>query len=553
MDENKLKKIEKESFHQIITSLRSLSSTDRLNAILSLRDPASFIRRIRPDEFYYLVNSIGVEDSLEILEMATPEQRRVFVDLEMWSDQSFKIERFDEVFDMIADHSIDLAIKMIRELDPELVVLDIFKDCQVVPARDADDLDAEATFLTPDNQYMVLCSNPLRIAHLKRFLDCIYANGVEFSINLISGGMFDTPSSLEHTAFQFSRKRLQDFGFPDESERFALFEPFDYKTLQHRIDSRQTMPFSSASDVVLNLVLTTDIEQLQLWKLLSSINPKKAIAWSHLFLYLTNKVLYAIANDLSDEEAWKTASRNALAMISLGLQYLSQGNDDKARYILENTYPIELYRTGFELVRPYNIRAKKICSKLGGAKFLTLFGSPISDVLESLIAFPPVYHESAEKEGSVLVRDFYSLQDIFHVSQVIDKAEAVLEFAEKYLGYQPGKDRYIRDSIVAPTFSNVITTAWARLIMSGVATIEPLCGEEIKKLRSLVFEGNRISDKFIGFYLENLFEDKNRYLAIKSYVESSIRALEEAISGLNPDQEIDVRFIGDAILVRLGK
>jgi hypothetical protein len=71
-----------EGFHR-------LNGTRKVDAILSLEEPESFIQDLAPDAFYLLVQDIGSTDCTELLLLSSLEQRQVFSDIECWQAGEF--------------------------------------------------------------------------------------------------------------------------------------------------------------------------------------------------------------------------------------------------------------------------------------------------------------------------------------------------------------------------------------------------------------------------------------------------------------------------------
>ena len=100
-----------------------LSSTHKLSSILDLPHPERFLQALRPDELFFLIQDIGAEDAIDLMALATPEQRTAACDLSVWEGAEFHPDRFSRFLDLLRGVSLDLAVSFVARADPELSAL----------------------------------------------------------------------------------------------------------------------------------------------------------------------------------------------------------------------------------------------------------------------------------------------------------------------------------------------------------------------------------------------------------------------------------------------
>jgi len=303
-----------------------LSGTARLNAILNMPEPARFLRRLREDEFVYLLNGIGLEDAGCLMQYSTDRQRRALVDMDAWSGGEFLPDRFDRLVDVARESGLEFTVKLIRDLDPELVVLSLFKRASFYTLEEAEDIEFmdDTTFLTPDNVFFVACREPDDVPAVRAELDLVYAVGVEFAHRLIQSGRWDTIPSLEHQSSKYRTSRLSEAGFPDDDNEFELYEPFDFEGFKARVLSSESpaRPVGVTRGETLALAVVGTSGSLFFWRVLGAAGPGRLNAAFILSqtLNLVNRALGSSVADLSDPGAWESVSEHTLTVVSIGLE-----------------------------------------------------------------------------------------------------------------------------------------------------------------------------------------------------------------------------------------
>src|SRR5690349_7937076 len=64
----------------------------RVDALLSAPDPAAAVAALSPVELYELVHEVGFDDTAELIALATPEQVRGCLDIEVWDRDHVLVE-----------------------------------------------------------------------------------------------------------------------------------------------------------------------------------------------------------------------------------------------------------------------------------------------------------------------------------------------------------------------------------------------------------------------------------------------------------------------------
>ncbi len=539
-----------------------LSATGKLKALLDLPDPGRVIRHLRPDELYGLVREVGIEDAWDLVLLGTPEQRQAIRDLEVWSEDRYEPERLDRILELSTQSDIDHGLAVVRDSDPEMLALHVFGQARVSLARDEEERPGRAgpeeteegrdaaTFLSPDGVFLIRCDDPDRVVSVRRLLDLMYAEGVEFAQRILFAGMYDPPGSLEAQARHFRDKRLEDLGFPPPEERFAIWEPFDARGLKDLIERRLPRPEKpdalDAGRHPLALVLAGRDAPPLFWEALASVTGDPSLpALVHRLLYLVNKVLAARTQTFHDDSAWEAAAAHALDLVSLGLEDLSGGDRERAGQVLIAVHPQHLYRAGVEVLRPLNLLAREVLREVGGMARLGILGESRADVVRTALVFPP------ERPAEPGRGPAWTLPEATRTRAVLRDTLAVLRFARARLGFAPvSRPSRAGTGLPEPTLANVLATAWARQVLQGEPRVEPLTGDDVRGLLVAAFEGGHIRPS-LRAVTPSLSSEEGE--AVRAFLQEAVDRVEESLGRLDPVRPVDVRFVGDCLLVREGR
>ncbi|MBL6976236.1 MAG: hypothetical protein ISR64_10935 [Deltaproteobacteria bacterium] len=528
----------------------ALSSGERLRAILDLRDPGRLVRSLRPDDLYFLLTGIGMGDAHDLLIYATPEQRQAVVDLDAWSGWHYQPQRLDQMLSLALGVSIDFAMSLVRDMDGELMALHLFGRATVTLVREEEDTPTalDHSFMSPDNVFMVSCRDPDDVEAIRKLLDVLYAVGVQFAQGIILAGMRDTVASLENLAFHFRDNRLQDLGFAPFDERFELWEPYDTTDLKARLDrDEESGPARHRDDQgkerPLALTLQDSDGGLFFWKAASLLGDRPEL--SELvgnLLFLVNRVLSARAEDLSQDRVWEKAASHAATMLSLGLEHLAEGNPERASQYLLKDSPQAFYRAGIEYLRPLNVAAIRVVRDVGGLHRLSILGQARAETVKAALVFPPQMWTGPETDGSDSRRDFITRDEVDRALGTVTGAGNVLTFATVDLGFRFDTRVAGMGPRGAPTLATVLATAWARQVLQGRPSTDPLSGEEIRDLLAAAFQ-----DGVIRPGLRVIGMDVTPEVA--TFIEEMLDTVEETLGHLDPSRPLETRFLGNVLLV----
>lgn len=525
------------------------SGSGRLKALLDLRDPGGFLRRLRPDEAFFLLEGIGLEDAASLLPYTTPTQRQVLADLSTWTGPRFLPERLDEVMDLALGVSRDFALRWLSELPPEVVALRIARAAtEILTSDELEDrfLPDTGVLRSPDGVFTLILADAGDIPVTQRWLDLLWARSLEEAHRLLHALRRELPSALEEEARRLREARLQDWGFPASEDRFSLYEAPDRREWVQRLGEGWSGSPSASDDEgqPLGLVLDSARTSGPLASLLGRIEDPRRLGWfiSETTL-LVNRALGALEEDWSRPEARARAAAHVLRWMSVGAEVLGQSGVISPNLLARGIHPTDLFRAGFEAIRPGQLLARRVVGRLGGLARVRLLEDFHAAQVEALAGFPPRVASPLPPHEP---RDPDRLAEVQDACRMAREAEAVTGFAIEALGYDPARPARGPGSA---SIASVLATAWAWGILTGETSIRPLSREDVRRLRLAAFEGTRIRPALRQPARTGPGDPGDREQAVRQMIGRALDRVEEALGGIDPSREPDLRFLGDVLLL----
>jgi hypothetical protein len=524
-----------------------LPPTARLKALLDLPDPGAVLRPLRPDEYYQVLNGIGLEDAAELLPYGTREQRKAVADIDAWAGGTFLPERLDRCLEAALTVSSDFAIRWLSDLDPEVIALRLARAVTEVFTSDEMEnaqLPDAGVLASPDRAFTLVCADAEETEQVRHWLDLLWARDLEEAHRLLHALRRETTAALEEDAFRFRDSRMQDLGFPPANDRFGLWEPFDVRGLRARLAAEEpgAMP-RPGGPPPLALPLQGADRGLFAWHALAALADSPALApWVSDLMLLVNRVLGGRTDEWFDPQSWSDAASHTLRWVSVGLEDLAEGDPSKAGPLALAASPVELFRAGVEAARPAHLRARRVVGLVGGTSGLRRLDESAAAAVHALAAFPPAVSDPRPPHAP---RDPEGLADLARASAEVAAAEAVTRFARDALGFDAARAA----PGTGPTFATVMATAWARGVLTGAPSLEPLSGEDLQALRIAAFEGSRLRP-VLRRPADLAAAVSNEDRAVRQVLGRALDRVEEALGGLDPAGAVDPRFVGDCLIVK---
>jgi Family of unknown function (DUF6178) len=342
---------------QLIRRLVDLAPRRRADALLDEVDGRALVRSIPAEDVYATIVEVGLADCTEIVQLATPDQFRTFVDLAAW--QRDRIDPLEVLRWLRAARGDDEEpfMEKLKHLDIEVLEL-LYKKLTVAHDLEEDpDVNPEGVTLeTPEGKFLLeFTVDGVDEAAMRRLtMDLMAANAFELT-RFLEAVRWEAPVELEETAFQFRQARLEDLGFPPLEEAMRVFAWLDPETVKGR---RPASPGLLAPGTRTDFVGAAfrGLDEVERTNLETEVRG------------LVNRVMVAQAAEPGDPGALRRASEYARDTLDLGLEHLTGGAPAEAAAVVREHPLVTIFQVGFSITLRLKRRADRLARE-EGARF----------------------------------------------------------------------------------------------------------------------------------------------------------------------------------------
>jgi hypothetical protein len=429
--EGREKALERRELDEARAGLARARGRQRLDLILDSRNPQALVRALPADELYLTIREVGLADAVPLVQLASAEQFKVFVDLESWSREGFDPKKaLPWLRAARAGHHLDPKAaarweKKLSSLDREVLYLTLRATVRLHDLEQDPDPEFESDHFmrTPEGKFVVeFLVEGVEYLAVKGLLDDLYAEDPFAATRLLSAIRWDLPSELEETALRWRTGRLGDLGYPTMEEALSWFAR-PPKTPGHHAAS----PARPAGFYLATLERGSLLDRA-----VALLPPDERGDVEGQIVAAANAVLVADSVDPADPDAVRAAFEAARGYLDLGLDAVGGGDAAKAAEGLASTSVKRIFQEGFGRVLALSWRARDLRKRAGEEVRL---GAPLDEVLAALSGRRPRYFpgvEAPESEWGTIAaaafqpRHFASPEDLARTALALDRAEAKL-------------------------------------------------------------------------------------------------------------------------------
>ena len=491
-----------------------LAPMELMDALISRPDARDAVHQIAPLSLYHLIREIGVEDAVELAQLASPQQIQAFVDLDCWRRDAFLDAPLIEWLQLVLRTEDDDLKQTLRGIDLEPLAI-MMRDRTMLFVADEDNQPPEELQLidapgeTLDGVYFLVYKDQTDEAnHTIRFmLRRLYDLDRDLAWTLLETMRWELRAPMEENAYQSRRVRLESLGFYEVTEALEIYAALDASKLKDRLDQapRPQMPTHPPE----GLLLLPDLfrEPLERDSFL-----KRALArlthridegleedtdpdtWTFALIALTHKAMAADAVEMRDLESCRRTYARVLGTLTLALELISGRDLDTAASLLARTHPVELFRAGYTATARLALSARRLLGNEAAAARLSLIDDAPYSLLnteekllvDSLLDPRPTYHDP----DKAFSEPFSSLADLersalrlsrlaFKITALFGLASDLDHSAIAQIAFAPGT----LPPVEAIDLDTLLTTLVARRALAcDGATLRPLDPGELAAL-----------------------------------------------------------------------
>jgi hypothetical protein len=518
-------------------TLTSPSAT--LNALLDDPNALVTVRTMSAVLLHRTISSIGLPDTAELVALATPQQIREVLDLELWQGDRL---RLDDALDWL--HFLTTLPDEVRERD--LAALDIellgfvLKQHLRIYLNEEDNVPEPAEgalHSTPDGWFTleIFADHETTVERVIELIDALYIDDQQGTRSLLQNLMWELPSELEEYAYRWRTGRLQDLGFGDPLESLLVYSYLDPSTV-HPDEETVDRPLAADPEPaqVTDLApLTSSFDSFWTRAIASIDDNAVQERLGQALLHMSNRCLSADRVAPADLEGAQESLQALHARLSLGLEHLCGGELDRAPAVLKGVALLRIARVGFSL--PLDRRRRIMPSYRRGqlgppSGRLAWLDPPLCDQIAALIAGRPGIHDVSTAER----RPFSCLDDLTAADSEIDHALAAAAIVGRlHLG--PALQS-------RGTFGDRFRTA----VLNGLLEREgPVDLDALRRFIEVHVEEGRLGPAVLAAGMNVL--PPVAAPAEEAVVRGWIAVLEESVAGLASD-DLELRFVDGLLL-----
>jgi len=494
--------------HKECLELLAMPGDEALEHILNARQPAALVHALPVEDFYFLMNDIGLHDALPLLALASFHQWEYILDIELWEKERLSSYAGLCWIDALLKADPQRYIKWALENHIPLFELLLFRNIEVYlrePGFDPNDL-YDDLFTVDDVFYVRFKPPPLihsqddedagNIESPELILQNLMAQLAAYDYTEYQKVLLEfasvIPAEVEEEAYRLRNVRLAERGFlpyyeaigvyqplqPDEidpslKKYFGKTRPSEAITPVSKSDPKGPLKLIDASNLFVDALMTIDADHI-LHQLQSE------------FAGLCNQVAVADKKKIKNREQLQKIVAKTGAYLNIGLEYLSENNPSshqtdrlsRFRKLIIKTPLSQIFRVGYGKVLVLKWKAQKWRhdSWFDNAGLpLTFWDEAWLGVLGGLLIHRPLFFDNY-RTGQ-LYREFKGVDDIKATDAVLNQIMGVdALFSQMALPPPPLTNTLL-------TWRNLLLTLWAQHFLGlDDNSLQPLSAAQLDRL-----------------------------------------------------------------------
>jgi Family of unknown function (DUF6178) len=466
---------------QLVRQLQRLEPKARLEALIDAPGASALVRSLPAEQLYLDILSVGLADTTDIVQLASPTQFQAFVDLGAWKGDRLDHHALLGWIRAARGGNAESFQAQVSGLDMELIESLLRAHTVIHDLEEEPDLHVEGLTLdSADGRYRVEFSAEKAVDQMALrtlLMEFIAVDALGLS-RLLESARWTLPSELEEVAYGFRNARLTDLGFPDPETARSLYARVPLPSPTRDASSKVLAQTKGRTDLLASALdaLTAD-EREQLEDELRMV---------------VNAVLVDERADPGEPAAIRRASERARDTLELGLEYLASGSPSRAVEVVRAETSRHIFQVGFTLALGLKHRADRLARR----PLLRVDGEYLlwPDVAAAVVELRrPRPLRALRVEGAEPV-PFRSLREIQETEWLLGRAEHQAALFAALLG---GSEASARTALgaLSPDWPlggtpAVLLSALAHAAVEGTLRVAPLERAQLPALAAALLEGD---------------------------------------------------------------
>ncbi|QTA83660.1 Uncharacterized protein dnl_60730 [Desulfonema limicola] len=467
----------------------SLSPEDALNRILEQRQPFPLVHSFPEYDFYFLIHDIGLDDSLELLSMASGRQWEYILDAEIWQKDRIDLSAATQWMNLLMKSDPDRMVRWSVEEKKDLIEYYLFNNIDlIIREHDQDPSDFDDDYFTDDEFFYVRLKDinldpetdkitkEQRDEFLREFLTRLSAYDHIMYQNILLESSSLIPAEMEEESLRLRNVRIAEKGFIPFDEAVGIYQPVKPDFFQNHVkkntirkpdDINIPVPLYASQILDKDNLFSHALEKIDSYEVLQNLQTE--------FALLCNQIIAADHQIIRQKDQLKKIVKKACSYLSMGLDILGNKEPGQHIYLIKKFQLLHIFKLGYGqgLQLKWDAESWRRQSWFESKKLsLGFWDEEWLGVLGGLLIKKPLFFDNY-KTG-VLYREFYSLNDIKESRDVLEKIQAV-DWLFSFMNIE-----FINISGLI-TWKNSILSLWARNYLNLHEVVEPVNLDIFKK------------------------------------------------------------------------
>jgi hypothetical protein len=427
--------------------IMALPPEKALDRILEAKHPAALVHSFPEEDFYFLINDIGINDSYELLALASDRQWEYLLDVELWEKDRIDTGSVTRWLDILFKAAPDRFVKWVVNKKSDFIEYYFYHNIRVaVREHDQDPSIMGKDFVTIDDIfYIKVLDHPEYEAlefegesgeekpgkqQKEEFIIKMLEKIAEHDHVKYQQILFESssvlPAEMEEEFYRLRNVRLAEKGFLPFHEAAGIYSPLKPEDIAARKKvSKRKEGYLSLMPVPLypfgmlkeENLFTMSLKRISYNELLQNLQVE--------FASLCNRIISADHKNIKSKDELKEVVRKACGYLSIGIERLSDINSLHPAGIIEKYHISQIFRTGFGAALEMKVRAGQWIKNAWFVKAglpLSFWGEEWMGVLGGLLVKKPLYFDNY-KTGRIY-REFAALSEVEESRRVLEEVIA---------------------------------------------------------------------------------------------------------------------------------
>jgi hypothetical protein len=495
----------------LLRQFDTLSGGEILERILSEQNPRKVVEEIPAGDFFWVVKKVGSDDSLPLLELATPDQWQYLLDMEIWDRDEVNSGEALSWLKRLFECDSRRTVHWLLGEGSHLTYFIFQQSLEVIlQEEDEKELEIPEGFFTHDGVLYLRAHDPEYEPFLRELTGAVAAANLPAYRTLMSGLSSVIRSEMEEGMYRVRKLRLAENGFLPFEEAISIYSPLSPEQLNREDKSYATVditPDNKGRALIPFLPLHEGRKEGFLQEALESVRDPQLMDRLRLeFAGIANQIATVEGFARMELDGLVGTTRKAAGYLNIALEELTGRDPGRAGALLEKNTLTSLFRAGSGFVQ----RVKRVAETwLRTAWFRKagfdrgFWGDERGSMLSGLLLKKPLLYNGS-REGE-LYRDFTSARDLSDASRALMGMIALDGFMDALTKTSPiGLELSEREDL---TCFHFLLTFWARRRLGlepGYAAITPT---EARAFFAILREGETAPPYRMARFREVFIED----------------------------------------------